>query len=386
MVILNKNKNLKINKMKNIYSKVVLVLLSILAIGCNDDDSLSHTNVSPVNNLYAPADNTFYDLGAQSSAVFEWESAKAEDNGVVLYDVVFDREGGDFSDPVYIMPSDGKGFQPSLNISFTQLNKIAEMAGIATESIGKLKWTVYSSKGLNVQKSAVAGIFEVQRPGGFPMPDQLFITGSGSEGGENAADALPFRKTGATNYEIYTMLKAGDYKFITRKSGTPETYFIENGDLKAEGQTAYSGEDKVYRIRIDFSDGSTTMNEIAKVEFWFPVYQQFPFEYTYTGGGIWKATNKPISFQGSFVDERYKFKFTVVNGTTTSTEWFGSVNKDNSRPTDATPASFWYMVSADGSDWDYTFKFKSEIDGKNVNSEINFSASVPAYTHSFTVL
>ena len=129
------------------------------------------------------------------------------------------------------------------------------------------------------------------------------------------------------------------------------------------------------------------MTEIAKVEFWYPVYQQFPFEYTYSGGGIWKATNKPISFQGSWVDERYKFKFTVINGTTTSAEWFGSVNKDNgSRPTASTPASFWYMVPADGSDWDYTFKFKSEIDGKNVNSEINFSASVPAYTHSFTIL
>jgi hypothetical protein len=44
------------------------------------------------------------------------------------------------------------------------------------------------------------------------------------------------------------------------------------------------------------------------------------------------------------------------------------------------------MVPADGSDWDYTFKFKSEIDGKNVNSEINFSAAAPAYTHSFTIL
>ena len=114
--------------MKNIYSKLVLIVFSVLAVGCQDDDSLSHTNVSAVNALYAPANDKFYDLSAQSSAVFEWESAKAEDNGVVLYDVVFDREDGDFSQPIYTIPSDGKGFQPILNLSFTELNKIAEMA------------------------------------------------------------------------------------------------------------------------------------------------------------------------------------------------------------------------------------------------------------------
>lgn len=374
--------------MKNIYSKVVLVLLSILAIGCNDDDTLSHTNVSPVNNLYAPADNTFYDLGAQSSAVFEWESAKAEDNGVVLYDVVFDREDGDFSDPVYIMPSDGKGFQPALNISFTQLNKIAEMAGIATESIGKLKWTVYSSKGLNVEKTSVFGIFEVQRPGGFPMPDQLFITGSGSEGGENAADAVPFKKTGASNYEIYTMLKAGDYKFITRKTGTPETYYIENGDLKAEGKTTYSGEDKIYKITIDFSDGSTTMTEIKKVELFFSPTDQYLFEYTYAGKGIWKADNKPIEFkqEGWGRDERYKFKFTIDNAGTAGEQWYGSVNADNNRPDANSPDSYWYMVPVTNDRWSNSFKFASDVDNKNVNAVIDFSATIPAYTHSFTAL
>lgn len=373
--------------MKNIYSKLLLIICAIFLASCENDDTMSHTNVSAVNALYSPADNKFFDLNAQSSAVFEWEGAKAEDNGAVLYDVVFDREDGDFSNPIYIMPSDGKGFQKTLNVSFTDLNKIAKLAGIESETLGKLKWTVYSSKGLNFQKSTVSNVIEVLTPSGFPTPDQLFITGTASENDETVANAQPFKKVGTDEFEIYTKLKAGSYKFITRKNGAPEVFYINEGKLNQDGETTYTGDSKVYRIRINFSDGSTTMTEITKVEFWYPVYQQFPFEYTYTGGGIWKATNKPISFQGSFVDERYKFKFTVVNGATTSAEWFGSINKDNgSRPTAATPASFWYMFPADGSDWDYTFKFKSEIDGKNVNSEINFSASVPEYTHSFTIL
>lgn len=374
--------------MKNIYSKLVLILCTVFLVSCNNDDSMSHTNVSAVNTLYSPANNKFFDLGAQSSAVFEWEGAKAEDNGVVLYDVVFDKENGDFSKPIYVKPSDGNGFQKTLNISFTELNKIAELAGIQSETIGKIKWTVYSSKGINVQKSGVSGIIEVQRPGGFPTPDQLFITGTGSENGETAANAQAFKKVGATSFEIYTKLSAGTYKFITRKNGTPEVFYINGGKLKQDGAATYAGDSKVYKIKVDFSDGSTTMTEIKKIELWFPPLGQYLFEYTYSGGGIWKANNKAISFkQESWGrDERYKFKFTVVNGTTTTEEWYGSVNADNSRPDGNVAASYWYMVPVSNDYWANSFKFASAVDNKNVNAEINFSAAATAYTHSFTVL
>lgn len=373
--------------MKNIYSKLLIVICAVFLVSC-DNDEMSHTNVSAVNALYAPADNKFFDLGAQSSAIFEWEAAKAEDNGAVLYDVVFDRESGDFSKPVYTIPSDGKGFQNKLNISFTELNKIAEMAGIQSESIGKLKWTVYSTKGLNVQKSSVSGIIEVQRPGGFPTPDQLFITGTASENGETVADAQAFKKTGATSFEIYTKLKAGSYKFITRKNGTPEVFYISEDKLKQDGATTYAGDSKVYKIKVDFSDGSTTMTEIKKIELWFPPLSSYLFEYTYAGGGVWKAANKHIDFKVESwgKDERYKFKFTVVNGTTTSEEWYGSVNGDNNRPDASTAASYWYMVPVTNDFWNNCFKFATAIDNSNVNAEINFSAAATAYTHSFTIL
>jgi hypothetical protein len=375
--------------MKNIYSKLLLIVCAVFLVSCENDDSMSHTKVSAVKTLYTPENNKFFDLNAQSSALFEWEGAKAEDNGVVLYDVVFDREDGDFSNPVYIMPSDGKGFQPSLNLSFTDLNKIAKLAGIGSETLGKLKWTVYSSKGINVEKSTVSNVIEILTPSGFPAPDQLFITGTGSEGDDVTANAQAFKKTGANTFEIYTKLQAGSYQFITRKNGTPEVFYINDGKLKQDGATTYTGDSKVYKIAVDFSNGSTTMTEIKKIELWFPPLSQYLFEYTYAGGGIWKADNKSIVFkQESWGrDERYKFKFTVVNGTTSSEEWYGSVNRDNgNRPDANTPASFWYMVPVTNNFWDNCFKFMSAVDNKNVNAEINFSASVPAYTHSFTIL
>lgn len=372
--------------MKNIYSKLLIVICAIFLVSCDNDETMSHTNVSAVNALYAPVNNKFFDLAAQSSAIFEWESAKAEDNGAILYDVVFDREDGDFSKPLYTIASDGKGFQNRLNLSFTELNKIAAMAGIPSETIGKLKWTVYSTKGLNVEKSSVSNTIEVQRPGGFETPDQLFVTGTASEKGDVVANALAFKKTGATTFEIYTKLQAGTYKFITRKNGTPEVYYINDNKLKLDGETTFTGDSKVYKIKVDFSDGSTTMTEIKKIELWFPPLSVYLFEYTYAGGGIWKADNKQIVFkQESWGrDERYKFKFTVVNGATTSEEWYGSVNGDNNRPDGNMAASYWYMVPVTSDVWNNCFKFASAIDNANVNSEINFSASTPAYTHSFT--
>jgi hypothetical protein len=51
------------------------------------------------------------------------------------------------------MPSDGNGLYNKLTISFKDLNKIADLAGIQPQETGKLKWTVMSSKGINVQKS-----------------------------------------------------------------------------------------------------------------------------------------------------------------------------------------------------------------------------------------
>lgn len=374
--------------MKNLYTKLLFLFLAIIATGCSDDDTLGSTNVSAVEALYLPEDNKFYDLGAQSSALFEWQGAYAEDNGVVLYDVVFDKENGDFSNPVYVIPSDGNGFQKTLNLTFTKLNTIAGLAGIEPETTGKLKWTVRSSKGLNFMMATVYHTIEVLRPGGFSPPDQLFITGSASEEGDVVENAIPFKKTGVSTFEIYTQLEAGEYSFITRTNGTPEVFYINNGDLKQDGSTTYEGETKVYRIRVDFSDGSTEITEIQKIELWFPPLSEYLFEYNYSGHGTWEALNEYIEFkQESWGrDERYKFKFTVVTDGETTEEWFGSVNADNNRPDENSSESYWHMVPVTNDFWNNCFKFATPVDMSNVNAKIDFGATIPAYTHSFTVL
>lgn len=375
--------------MKKIYSQLLLATMATLTIltGCKEDDGLNHTDVSPVAALYAPENNAFLNLGAQSTAVFEWEAAKAEDNGVVLYDVVFDKEEGDFSNPVYTVPSDGKGLQRILNIPFSELSRIAAMAGIQPEGTGKLKWTVLSSKGINVQESVVSRIIEVERPAGFPAPDELFIAGSGTEGGEALIEAIPMKKTSANTFEVYTTLQEGEYYFASRKEGTPDTYFIENGKLKANGTTAVTGEKGVYRIRVDFSTATTEVSEIEAVELYFSPNDEFLFGLPYTGNGTWEIEDAAIEFKQEDWgrDERYKFRMTLVNDEGTSfEEWYGSTNVDNSRPNADTPASFWYMVPVTNDQWANSFKFMDAADNNQVDIKVIFNATVPEYLHTVT--
>ncbi|WP_442845748.1 SusE domain-containing protein [Leeuwenhoekiella sp. H156] len=372
--------------MKNIITKMT-ALIAFVAVftACEDDESLNVAEVSEVEALYTPENNKFFNLGASSSTVFEWQASKSADNGVVMYEVVFDEEGGDFSEPLYVIPSNGKGFDNKLTLSFTKLNEIAGMAGIAAEETGKLQWRVWSSKGLDIKESAEIRTIEVERPAGFPTPDELFLTGSATEGGADLSAAQNFVKTGPSTFEIYTRLESGSYKFVTRNTGEPESFYIGTDDkIKKDGETTFTGTAAVYRIRMDFSDGTTSMATIDKVELFFSPTDQYLFSFDYTENGSWEALNKLIQFNGS--DERYKFRFTVTTNGATREEWFGSINKDNQRPNQNTADSFWYMFPVDNSRWDFTYKFIGEANGANVDVNIYLNSDLPEYTHEITVL
>ena len=358
--------------------------LAVALAGCKDEE-LNHTNVTPVTSLYAPDDNAFMNLGAQSSASFEWQAAKAEDNGVVLYEVAFTTETGDFSDPLYTVPSNGNGLQRTLTLPFATLNEIARRAGIEPEQTGKLKWTVLSSKGINVQESVTSRIIEVERPAGFPAPDELYITGSATEGGDALENGLLMKKTGPSTFEVYTKLVPGDYAFATRNAGTPDMFFIENGKLRQDGVTTVAQEG-VYRIRLDFTTATTEIAEITLVSLWFAPNDVFMFDLPYAGNGTWKAEDQSIVFRQEDWgrDERYKFRFKVNTGGNEVDEWYGSVNADNSRPTESTQAAYWFMVPVTNDRWNNSFKFATEVDNSQSDVSVIFNAEVPAYTHVVT--
>lgn len=375
--------------MKHILSVFFAAGLLTMA-ACNKDKNLDHTTVTTVENFFIPEDNKFVKLQPTTSASveFEWEQAKAEDGGVVLYEVAFIADGGDFNAPAYKLVSDNNGLFNKATISHKLLNTIANLAGIESLETGKLKWTVFSSRSINSKQSSVVRTIEVERPAGFSeIPTDLYLTGTATEAGEDIADAIQLKQTGNGVFELYTSLKAGEYHFVDRVTGTPVSYYIDGSQIRLDGATTVTGDTKVYRIALDFNNVAVTFTEIKKVELWFAPDNMTKFEIPYAGNSQFKAENVKIDFkqEGWGRDERYKFKFTVNDGTDDKEEWFGSSNNDNSRPDDNTAASFWYMIPINNNDqWNYCFKFKTAVDGAQSDVVITMGAEAP-FTHEVIV-
>lgn len=376
--------------MKQSIQTYLLFLALLTLTACDKDKNLDHTAVTPVKNFFTPENNRFVKLqpATQASVVFEWEQARAEDGGLVMYEIAFDKEGGDFSNPVYKMVSDNAGVMNKGTVTHKILNTVAKLAGIASSATGKLQWTVYSSKGINALKAEQSRTIEVERPAGIdPIPTDVFLTGSATEGGADIAAALPMKQIDNGIFEIHTSLKAGTYSLADRKTGTPVTFSINGNSLKEGGTTAVSGNTKAYRITVDFNNASATVTEIKEIGLFFSPNNTIAFTLNYTANGVWKAENKLIVFkQESWGrDERYKFRFTVNDGSGDKTEWKGSSNADNQRPTAGSPASYWFLFGINNNDqWNYTYKFQTEADNKNCDVILNLSTS-GSYTHQVVI-
>lgn len=362
--------------MKSIKINILLIVAVLFGVlGCKMNNALN-LHVTPVNNLYLPKDDTYIQLKSSASAseLFQWAPAQAADGGLVLYQVGFDTVGGNFANPIYMMPSDNNGEATQATITDKTLNKIASLAGIKSSDIGELTWTVFSSKGVNKVKGQKTYKLKVKRLSGFANPPtNVYITGAGSENGTNLSKAIQAKSTGSGEFEIYTKLTAGSpYYFVDGTSGTPRKFYISGGKIKENGTSTVS-QTGVYRIKLDFTIGAASIVEVKNIGLWFSAYNKVMFNIPYQGDGVWEAQNQPIVFytESWGTDARYKFRMSIDSAGTQKYEWWGSKNSNNpSRPTQSTPASFYYLYPVSSTQWDYTYKFQDQMDSSNVDIKI----------------
>ncbi|TGD77584.1 SusE domain-containing protein [Hymenobacter wooponensis] len=374
------------------YSHPLLLLLLLIGLltGCQKDDKELDETITPVANYISPADNSLVRLDPPSNAAvtFEWGQARAADGTVILYEVLFDKEGGDFTAPVYSTVSGTNGLDTKLVLSHGDLNKIANLAGIPAQAQGKLKWTVNATKGLNVMPAATARTIAVERPAGFSViPGNLYLTGSGTEAGATLGQAMPFKRVSAGVFELYTRLSPGEVKLVDQTTGTPTAYYI-NGNKLLQGSNATSPATTpaVYRVTLDFNNGSAILTEIQSVGLWVSAQNKVTVTLPYVGKGVWKVENTPIEFfQFSWGrDERYKFIFSEKDmaGKVTARQ-YGSTNTDNVPPTATTAAAYYTIVPVADDQWNNTYKFAAAADRKSV--DITVMLQPAAYTHQVTV-
>lgn len=365
-----------------------LFLLSIsMFTACKKEERSLNLNVSAVDNLSAPNDNSTIRLNPVTGAniVFEWSAASTPDAGVILYEVAFAKADGNFSNPIFKQLSDGGGLQARAGISQKDLNKIAALAGIESSATGTLKWTVLATKGTNAVAGKQTYSLTIERPAGFAvLPEALYITGSATEAGDDITKAIPLKKTADGTFELYTSLKAGSYLLTDQAAAGGKTYYVDAGNIIREGNTPteVSGDTKAYRLNYDFNIAVASKTAIESIDLYMSAYNTSIGTLNYVGNSKWEAAKIPVEFYPFSWgrDERYKFILHTANGD----EYWGSSNANNNPPA-GQPAAYFYLLPVTNSQWDNTYKFDPSADKANIKAEVMFNAA-SAYTHVITVL
>lgn len=374
--------------MKAISITYAMLFSFILAFtACSSDGEVRDLGVTAVKTLYEPDNGKAVVLqpSASASLYFEWEPSLAEDGGVVLYEVVFDKADGDFSDPVYISTADNNGGSNHATITHKQLNQIAALAGIESAAQGTLKWTVYASKGINPVRAEEERTLTLTRLAGFAeVPSQLYITGEATEVGANLDKAMVMKKVADGEFEVFIKLTEGkSFKFVSANTGTPTEYSL-NGEKLVEGGSIMAAKTGIYKYYIDFNAGSFTSKEVTKVK-WFLNWSQKEIELDYQGLGVWALNGYTVTglTDSDNTDDRYKFRMESSDG---ETEWRAAINND-SKPTGND--EYYYMTEkANVEQWTNNEVWKTPAtDGwSDKTYDITFSLNTQGeYTHNLVI-
>lgn len=357
--------------MKKQLCLLFVFVASILFVQCDKDERDINLNLSEVTNIFTPVDGRSIQVKPTNSSTietFEWEQSRAEDGSLVLYEVAFDQESGDFSQPFYKVVSDGKGVNNKLSLSYGDLNNIAKLGGAKFFEKKKFKWTVYASKGTNVKKATISRTIEIERPGGFDvMPSKVYISGTATENGTTLANAIQMKQVSNGVFEVFTKLKAGTYKFYDGNTGTPRQFYIYDDSgaklIGVNGETTFAGADKIVRLRLDFNTLNTTMVEVKTIQLWYCAGNTFWFTLPYAGNGVWRFNNHTVAYTQMpwGFEERHKYKMVYNDGTGDKDLWLNYATGDSPGQDGQYPHTVTYrtinMTTNNGSQWDWSWKW-----------------------------
>lgn len=392
----NKDNTYKIMKTK-IFSSLLMISALFLGTSCTEDMEYKDVNVTAVKQLMSPKDGQTVQLKASETATtfFEWSSALAEDGNTPLYEVLFAKEDGDFSTPVYRITSDNNGSRNYATISHKNLDKIASLAGLGSGETGTLKWTVVSSRGINQVTSTEVRTIKITRLLGFAeIPTQLFITGEGSEGHNDVNKALAFSAPKSGEFEIFTKLEAGKpYYFIDNKKDEPRKFFIDGATLKESNATLGTttvAETGVYRINLDFSIATAKLSKVESVGFFFSPKNTVTIPLAYQGNGTWIGSGAtPFKQEGWGRDQRYKFEMVLEKDGVRSIVHWGPTNAGlDSAPGDAEADSYYEMKEYRPTQWDQKWKLQDKFDTEKTGNKSKFTFYLNgdgAYRHTVEI-
>ena len=359
-----------------------LILLSALfaaLTGCTQKYELNSEFTMP-DELVSP-EKVVLNVTSAATVELSWTGSHAADGGVVLYDVLFDKEGGDFSEPVVKMTSD-RGAESKLTLTHADLNTIARKAGIKPNETGSVIWTITGSKGGITKRFDGYGTITITRGDGIDStPEILYINGSAAKEAGQA-----FRMESEGRYVIFTRTGAGDLFFTSEPSGGTKFYADATGKI-TEGEGKYTvetaSETGLSRITVDFNTLSIKMEDVSQtvrlawgISYDNPATDAAVLEYA--GNGEFKGTGEvTFSEQSWGVEERYYF-IAEVNG---SEVCWGSDDGTGAFLPDGTEEHFYIYENA-FSQWSNLWKMDHAMDQSNVAFTI-YTNKDNKWTHTY---
>jgi predicted alpha-1,6-mannanase (GH76 family) len=288
---------------------VIGVLLSCSDPVEEDKDNLIVVNA--VGKLISPADNSVLELSddyLESKEKFEWQNAEASKGVVPKYEILFFKENGIPSDPIYTIAAANN----SVTINHVKLNEISAKAGIEVGASGIIKWTVRAYYNSVSAVSKEINRIVIKRPDSDTPVSRLFLTGKGTEFGENISASMEFTKITDTEFIIFSKLTAGlPFKFIDNVEGNNiRSFSVSNNKLVENGADAEIAKSGVYRIRVDLSSRSVDVKEVTNISLYYCIKHR-PINLQYEGRGKWKTVCLISFSKEPWGDEtRYKFRMT----------------------------------------------------------------------------
>lgn len=356
---------------------IYLSFIFVLLISCEKQYELS-TGFTPPTDLESPL-QVDIDVKSTENILLKWTGGAAEDGSYVTYEVLFDKTGGDFSNPVYRTLSDN-GVESVLTLTHVTLNSIARNLGIRPGETGNIIWTVIASKAGEIKQSGLTETISVTRGEGLEIPATLFLYGSGSE--NEGREGIEFRQESEGKFVVYTKVQ-GDGELIFKSAedeNAIQYYYADDKLMEGTQTTSLSSNEFPYRITVDFNTLSLKTEIISGVRaIWGANYDTFG-ELDYVGNGIFQADNSEIRFIQqsrpetnppswlSWIEERYYFIATIDGN-----EWCWG-RKDGvspERPTGGEPLSFYEIGEFPWSQWDHLWKMSGSLDLRKCTIIIN---------------
>ncbi|MBD8387144.1 SusE domain-containing protein [Dysgonomonas sp. BGC7] len=372
--------------MKNRLSNLIVLFCLIAFAACsneinpgfNQEDYEPIVPPEPVRTLTSMASGERVILSGTSveDIVLSWIPTVVKGNTVFRYEVLFDTNDGDFSNPIEVLKSDKEALETKLTLSHFQMNAIGRLAKFKCNSNGTLRWKVRAYCGLDQSLSSLEGTFTIFMMDGIDdIPteeDHLLITGTATEDGGDISKAQEMSRIDDGIYQVYLKMKKDKtYLFTCEKDGEQYIYYYSGGKLRQrlEGETyeCVQNTDGIYRITLNFNTQEMETIEIKKL-YLYCIAGSYSQEFSYLGYGKWGVksflAHKRKESWAAGGETRYHFRMETVTSEGNVRMNWGSNIKDGGSPkrddNGNLDYSYFNMYEMSG-DWDYSFRYDDTL-------------------------